>query len=227
MPPRPEDRYDISGLVEAQFEPGSRGRVLRNLLGIARRREMDHVEAEAQLRAFDTYSRSFGHDHRFTAADILEMHRQWLGGIYSWAGKFRQVQLSKSGFLFAAPAHIPRLMAALEKGPLRRHALCRSASRKQVVEGLAEVHVELVLIHPFRDGNGRLGRMLAVLMGLQAALPPLDFSGIKGRERQAYFGAVRSGLDRDYQPMQEVFEKVIEKTLRGFAKRPSSSRTSS
>ena len=38
-------RYDASGLIEAQYEPGSRGRVLRNLLGIRKKREMDEVEA--------------------------------------------------------------------------------------------------------------------------------------------------------------------------------------
>ena len=45
------DRYDISGLVEAQFEPGSRHRVLKNLLGIKRKREMDRLEGLEQLRA--------------------------------------------------------------------------------------------------------------------------------------------------------------------------------
>jgi cell filamentation protein len=45
------DRYDASGLVEAQFEPGSRRRVLKNLLGIKRKREMDRLEGLEQLRA--------------------------------------------------------------------------------------------------------------------------------------------------------------------------------
>jgi len=39
-------RYDTSGLVEAQFEPGSRGRVLSNLLGIKSKRKMDRVVQE-------------------------------------------------------------------------------------------------------------------------------------------------------------------------------------
>jgi cell filamentation protein len=38
-------RYDTSGLTEAQSEPGSRGRVLKNLLGIKSKREMDRIEA--------------------------------------------------------------------------------------------------------------------------------------------------------------------------------------
>ena len=37
-------RYDTSALPEAQFEPGTRGRVLKNLLGIKRKRDMDEAE---------------------------------------------------------------------------------------------------------------------------------------------------------------------------------------
>ena len=53
------------------------------------------------------------------------------------------------------------------------------------------VHVELVLIHPFREGNGRLARLLAMLMGLQAGLPMLVFDEMEGVLREKYFAAVR------------------------------------
>jgi cell filamentation protein len=38
------DRYNTSHLIEDQYEPGSRGRVLRNLLGIKLKGEMDQAE---------------------------------------------------------------------------------------------------------------------------------------------------------------------------------------
>lgn len=69
---------------------------------------------------------------------------------------------------------------------------------------------ELVLIHPFREGNGRLSRLLSQLMALQAGLPLLNFSSIKGKQREAYFAAVRAGIGRDYAPMTEVFRKVVK-----------------
>ncbi len=75
------------------------------------------------------------------------------------------------------------------------------------------VHAELALIHPFRDGNGRVARLLATLMALQAELPPLDFGGLKGSRRKAYYAAIRAGLDRDYKPMEGVFSGAIRKTL--------------
>jgi len=75
------------------------------------------------------------------------------------------------------------------------------------------VHVELVLIHPFREGNGRTARLLAVLMGLQAGLPALLFENLSGRKRKQYFAAVQAGLDRNYEPMAEMFNGVIWRTL--------------
>lgn len=73
--------------------------------------------------------------------------------------------------------------------------------------------MELILIHPFREGNGRIARLLSVLMGLQAGLPPLDFTGMDGVKRDEYFAAVRAGMDLDYKPMERIFSGVIEGTL--------------
>jgi cell filamentation protein len=39
-----------------------------------------------------------GPDTRFTADMIREMHRRWLGGIYSWAGTYRTVERQKGSF---------------------------------------------------------------------------------------------------------------------------------
>jgi len=47
------DCYDASGNIEAQFEPGSDGRVLRNLLGIRDPAEMDDVELDLLDQLYD------------------------------------------------------------------------------------------------------------------------------------------------------------------------------
>ena len=49
-------------------------------------------------------------------------------------------------------------------------------------------------------GNGRIARLLATLMALQAGLTPLDFTGVRGQARQRYFAAIQAamnGLTRD------------------------------
>ena len=202
---------------EAESEPGSRGRVLRNLLGITRVRDMNEAESQALELAQDAALDRFGPDHRFTAADVCELHRLWLGPIYPWAGEYRGVNIGKAGFQFAHAPLIDRLMTELERGALRRHTPCRETSDADLARALAEVHAELILVHPFREGNGRLARLLALLMALQAGLPPLDFSPLAGRGKRAYMAAIHAAVGRDYVLLTATFARVIERSRRRAA----------
>lgn len=205
-------RYDTNGLLEAQFEPGSDNKVLRNLLGGTDSEEMARIETRELVRVTEKFLDEVETDQSFTADDICRMHRDWLGAVYPWAGCYRQVTMSKGGFLFAAPAQIPALMTEFEQTVLQRFTPCRG-TEEEVLLSLATVHVELVLIHPFREGNGRIARLLALLMGLQTGLPPFDFSAIEGEKRESYFAAVRDGMDRNYAPMAAIFAEVIRRSL--------------
>ncbi len=153
-------------------------------------------------------------DQRFTAKDICRIHKLWLSGIYPWARQYRSVNVTKGEFMFAAAGEVPRLMGELERGPVRKYTPCRFPTAEEQAQALAIVHVELILIHPFREGNGRCARVLATLMGFQAGLPGLNFWGVGGRARQRYIAAIHAGLERDYKPMTAVFRQVINRTLR-------------
>ncbi len=207
------DRYDVSDLREGQFEPGSNGLVLRNRLSITSVDEMNVVETTALASATEEFVHSFDAQHRFTADDIRDMHKRWLGNIYDWAGEYRQVNMGKGGFQFAASHLIPKLMADFENGPLRIHTPCKSQEVPNVAAALAETHVEFVLIHPFREGNGRISRLLCTLMALQAGLPFLDFSAMGGERKPEYIRAIQDGLDRDYSKMTSIFVEVIGFTI--------------
>jgi len=155
-------------------------------------------------------------DQQFTSENICQIHRMWMGSIYRWAGHYRQVSMSKGGFPFAAPAFIPKLMTEFEHNVLFKYTPCRFNLREDILQALAIVHVEFLLIHPFREGNGRLARLLSILMALQAGLPLLDFSVIKGGKKEKYFVAVPAGLDQNYQFMKQIFEDVLSRTLRTY-----------
>lgn len=204
-----DDRYDVSDLPEAQFEPGSDDQVLKNRLGITSKQDMDTLEARALERTMDILVRRYSETHRFTAMDLCDWHRVWLGDIYEWAGRYRRLNVSKDGFPFAAAAQVPALMHQFERDVLRRCTPCTFANHAEVVHALAETHVELVLIHPFRDGNGRLARVLSSLMALQAGLPLLDFSVLVGTGKASYIAAIQAGLDKHYAAMESLFGEVI------------------
>ncbi len=210
-------RYQVES-EETQFEPSSRGRVLKNLLGIKKKRELDTLEWQRLEETHKQSAAMFGKIHQFTAADICKMHKIWLRDIYSWAGQYRQVNMEKDGFPFASAQQVPSLMKKFENDQLKKWSPCCFTSLDEIARAIAITHVEFILIHPFREGNGRLGRLLIWLMALQAGLPPLDFGSIEGKKKQEYFAAVRVGLDRNYEPMVKILASVIRRTLRIYKK---------
>ncbi len=174
---------------------------------------MDRLEAIALKQAEDALFRKYGASHCFTAKDICQMHKLWLGKIYSWAGQYRKVNISKGSFPFAAAAHISQLMEEFEKGQLAKYTPCNFRDKDKIIMALAEVQVEFILIHPFREGNGRVARLVATIMALQAGLPLLDFSTVKQKKKDEYFAAVRAGMDKNYKPMEGIFKEILEVTL--------------
>jgi len=97
---------------------------------------------------------------------------------------------------------------------------CKRCSRKlEGVEGdVVNVSpaTELADIFLLREGNGRIARLLAIIMALQARLPFLDFSYLKDQKKDEYFAAVRSGLERDYKSMEKIFNDVIYRSLKSY-----------
>ena len=206
-------KYQPPSGIEAEAQPGSRGRVLRNRLGIVSLRGMDWAEYEALLRAQMTALTWVTSEMRFTSAVLCRMHKDWLGGIYEWAGEYRTVDASKGGFSWPPASLVAQNMANLESGLLRRHTPFRPKPLPEVARSIAEVHAELLLVHPFQEGNGRLARWLADLMALQAGLANGDY-GFVGRgsvgNRSRYLAVVRQGYLMRYDDLSAFFVEALE-----------------
>ena len=206
------NRYKVPN--DEGFEPGSDDTVLKNFLGITSIDTIESIEEQELLRAELELINIFDEDHQFSAQDILNIHELWLGDIYPSAGKYRTVSMQKDNFLFANPNHLERLMIDLENKFLKNFTPCHFADNKQLSNAIGIVHIELILIHPFREGNGRCARLLADLMAMQSGRPPLNFTLIDQNNNvenfNKYISAIQSGLDRDYQPISSLIEKLLE-----------------
>ncbi|MDD4890049.1 MAG: Fic family protein, partial [Phycisphaerae bacterium] len=210
-------RYRTAPGIEAEFQPGSRGRVLRNRLNICSKRRMDRAEFESLLTAQTAYLDQITSATVFTADLIRRMHRDWLRGIYEWAGEYRHVELEKGGFRWPPAFRVCQNMQMFESRLLAQHTPCRPAPIGEVARRIAEVHSELLLIHPFREGNGRLARWVADLMAFQARLPAPDYglTGRGSRSRQnAYLEAVKAGYAENHVPLTDFFAVAFARRFR-------------
>lgn len=81
---------------------------------------------------------------------------------------------------------------------------------QSIILRLAIAHAHFEAIHPFRDGNGRVGRLLLPLMMAADGRAPLYLAPYFAAHKQVYYDALKSAQQRlDYAPLVELFSSAI------------------
>jgi len=124
--------------------------------------------------------------------DLLRVHGIIAGGLVEESGKFRTVNEGVYGgdgrliHMAPPPRMVPDLMRALFDWlkASKVHALIKSAV----------FHYEFEFIHPFRDGNGRIGRLwhTAVLMTWKPVFAWIPIESILRERKAEYYKAIAS-----------------------------------
>lgn len=124
---------------------------------------------------------------------IREMHRELMRGVRGenqMPGEFRRDQNWIGGVSIATatfvPPPVPEMTAALDAFEKYLHA----TSELPPLVRFALVHYQFEAIHPFADGNGRIGRLLLTLLFLSESLIPeplLYASAFFEKHRREYY----------------------------------------
>ena len=179
--------------------------VLRNKFDIRDAQLLADVESlYSQQRLAELYT-----DHpvagRFGLTHLSRIHRFVFQDVYDWAGKLRTVRIYKGQTTFAYPEHIQseadRIFSALH-----REKLLRDLPLPVLIERLAWYVGELNVLHPFREGNGRVLRAflreLLFQQGLLLRFEKLDPEEWLQASIAAYVG--------DLLKMQALLSRIIE-----------------
>jgi Fic family protein len=100
---------------------------------------------------------------------ILRLHKMLLSGIREdWAGRFRSGKewVRVGGHVGANPNFVSELMYALIED-------YKKPDDQYFLDKLAWFHAEFEIIHPFNDGNGRIGRVLINQQLMSLGYPPI------------------------------------------------------
>jgi cell filamentation protein len=207
------NRYSLGGEGDDAFEPGSNGQVLRNHLHIIDPRRMELEESLRLAIAIRESHRLLEDTTTFTFELVKDLHKLWLADLYSFAGCLRTVNLSKGLVTFAPCAY---LTDAVENYSTLLESLtpCNNCSRGDLVSILARTHAEFIYLHPFREGNGRLGRWISDLLALQAGYEPLKWAFDRDSEMRAtYFACLSRGFATDYRPLESLIDSILVEAI--------------
>ena len=140
--------------------------VLKNRRGLRRQAALERLEAAMTAQRADE---PLPHG-RLSVHHYQAIHHHLFQDVYTWAGKFRSVRISKGGNMFCYPEHITAQMRVLFRS-LRDVQNLRSLSPVEFSQRAAEFLGKLNAIHPFRDGNGRSQLAFMALLAAHAGHP--------------------------------------------------------
>lgn len=151
---------------------------------------------------------------------ILDLHNIAFGWIFpEWAGKFRTIQVQFSGK--EAPQYylIPELMVNLCADLKERFRNLNENSVGyiyEVVELLAWFQHKFVWIHPFQDYNGRLARMLTILILIKINLPAIEIKAQNSLSRKKYISAMQEADKGNFKKLESLIIAALNESLIQF-----------
>jgi Fic family protein len=136
-------------------------------------------------------------DRALDTALIRTLHGQLMEGEpRARPGEFRGIQnfiggmkMEHARFIPPPPAEVPRLMADLDR-LIRYEPDAESHYQVDVLVRALIVHAQFEAIHPFVDGNGRIGRLLFPLMFLGNGDHPIHLATFLKRRQREYYDAL-------------------------------------
>ena len=141
-----------------------------------------------------------------TEGFIKELHRNLMQGVREDAGSYSKHRRMIRGvnITLTDPRDIPEEMAGLIRAWKRKPI-------KKTVREIADFHVHFELIHPFGDGNGRIGRLLMVFQCLEVDYPPVV---IENARKAEYYEVLEYAQRKFERPFIAFLVGEMEKTSR-------------
>ena len=170
-----DDHYYIAG-YSAEDDPYSEANgVLKNKLGITNTKDLNEVEAElAALAVQELLQRK--PPAEYSVDSLQAIHREIFQDIYPWAGEFRKVDIAKGDTYFEKHQDIAGKLNSLFEG-CKSKDYFKGLPAEEFAQESANFLIQLNLIHPFREGNGRSQRLLLSQMALNAGYK-IEWSGV-------------------------------------------------
>ncbi|HWR63765.1 MAG TPA: Fic family protein [Candidatus Thermoplasmatota archaeon] len=181
--------------------------VLEQGITIGGKQLKDHIEARNDADAFDFMLQLVQKKISFSQEIIQQIHDIVTKGLAKDSGKYRTGNVRITGSSITPPSYnkiVPfmdnyiEIIQDLSIHPLKKAAI---------------IHHELLRIHPFFDGNGRVARLVTNLFFMQEGYPPIV---LKQEQRKTYYHVLHQGDNGNLSPFAMFLAKAMNEALQFY-----------
>ena len=174
----------------------------------------DLIQKQEDLKLLELYSylvENFDISKSFGFNTVKKWHKEIFGSIYPFAGELRSVEMSKGDNVEAWTWRLEFLQAMPELNELMKEVTKRTyEDADAITQDLSKLISDFLFIHPFREGNGRISRLICDIILAKNAFPMI---GLKLKKEDNYIQKVHSGYECNYEPMKELLKMKIEEEI--------------
>ena len=181
--------------------------VIRKGITISGKSLEEHLEATNHSEAIELLEKLASKEENITEMDVLNIHAIILDKIDPQnAGFCRHSNVFIQGSALKLPnwRDIPLLMKDVYE------ELNVESKGIEAIYSAVKIHYDIVRIHPFIDGNGRLARLLMNFRLIRAGFPPTI---LRKEERRAYYSALEKADKGDFRALTMLIGKDVERAL--------------
>ncbi len=129
------------------------------------------IDGKSKIKAYALFeSLNNGSIEVGTTKGLQQIHAYLFGGLYDFAGKIRNKNISKGGFQFASALYLNDTLSKIEK------------MAQSTFDEIVDKYIEMNIAHPFMEGNGRTMRIWLDLIFKSSMKLCVDWSKINKAE---------------------------------------------
>lgn len=177
--------------------------------------DSDLIQKQEDLKLLELYSDlviNFDISRSFGFNTVIRWHKSVFETIYPFAGELRTVEMSKGDDLEAWTWRLDFLNGLPDLNNLIKEVSKKRYEDKESISAdLAKLLSDFLFIHPFREGNGRISRLLGDIVLAKNGFPMI---GLNLKNGDNYIHKVHEGYHCNYEPLQQLLIDKIEEEIR-------------
>ncbi|KKQ72017.1 MAG: hypothetical protein UT33_C0007G0105 [Candidatus Peregrinibacteria bacterium GW2011_GWC2_39_14] len=184
-----------------------------NKLGVKNAEEIGELEVQLFLKTYEHFHENLDENIVFNQKYLKDLHKFAFFKLYSWAGKYRDKNISKDSTVFCQAVHLRDQMNGMFL-EFEKDCYLKDFRNKPVDEFASKIAYymcELIALHPFFELNGRTIRLFFDMVAVYNGYEYIDYRDIGDKKDNAFIQASRRCMSGDCNLMKKIILKGLKK----------------